>query len=189
MEILNSEDVDYVGPGPRRLHLASGNLADMAPGLQYLGIWCYPHQYSPEDNEVIRELDALGVSVESLERRPAYDFRPLLPCWISAQIHVPGVNFRHLLVWEPGSKLGVTSALPMVRDAFQALNLAAGHVGGENAAFLLWPGQGDDLPEDIFRMQFYRRCRSRRGAVGAISTCWSGRIRLAMRSAGSRNMR
>ena len=156
MNVLDTETVDHAGLGSRRLHLASGGPGDLPPDLRYLAIACDPGRYAPEDNEVIRELDALGVSVESLSYRPEFDFRPALPVWVSAPHHVEGISFDRLLVWEPGVREGeAASFLPAVREGFQALALVAGRAGAESAAFLHWPGTANDSPEGMFREQFF----------------------------------
>lgn len=158
MDIIDSVDVDHVDIDRRRVVLCSGSIASIPSDidLQYLVIACTPGHYAPEQDAVVAELEALGVRVAASERNYLLrDFRQTLPCWVTRAFTLSGVNFRHLVVWEPPSLPKEVTRLSDVQYAALTLNRIGGIAGGGSAMFLLWPPVGLETAHDMFRMQFF----------------------------------
>jgi hypothetical protein len=158
MNVIDTLPVDHPATDPRTLVLCSGDIASIPAniGLQYLVISAFADSYAPEHNPYAAELERLGVDLAALERNyRLHDFRPSMPCWVTSALNVPDVHFQHLLVWEPAVALETNHRLNEIQYAFQALSRLEGYTGGRSAVIALWPSVGDEVPADIFRMQFF----------------------------------
>lgn len=131
---LNRLVIDHIDVDVRELVLSRGTISelDTVDAIDYLLISSRSKDYDPAQGGWVAELYEAGISVEALEREPALDLRPLLPCWISKEIiRKPGHYFKRLVVFEPIDP--AESAAKDVWVAFQALRLFAGESAGADA--------------------------------------------------------
>jgi hypothetical protein len=165
MANLNSLRVDHLQPGSRVVNLSSGTLLEVLSDTptDYLIISSKPNDYHPAQGGAVQELSDLKVSVAELEKNPAMDFRPLLPCWVSSPITTHGIG--RLVVFEPHHTFIDQSTETW--KAFQAVKLFSGSATPSTVAVALFtsPERTDDpsvsSPKKIddpavrLRMAFY----------------------------------
>lgn len=156
MELLDQVPVDHFGTDTRQVTLHSSDLLGLykAP-VDYLMISSRPGDYDPSQGGWIEQLHGAGIVVADLERSPAIDFRPHLPCWISAaQPASEGWPFKRLLVFEPQD--AAETAGRDVWMAFQALRLFTGADGCQRvAATILSAAPGEADHDVMLRMMFF----------------------------------
>lgn len=127
MVYIDRLDVDHIGSGNRKIDLISGDIFEVIAneGMDYLLISSRSRNYDPAQGGLVAALAARGISVEELERQPAIDFRPSLPCWISQPLaDSQRLGFNRLAVFEP--KAPGINAPVQAWQAFQALRLFSG---------------------------------------------------------------
>ena len=103
MEFLDHTSVDHFGTDVRQVTLNRGDLLSLYnTPVDYLMVSSRPRDYDPAQGGWIEQLYGAGIAVADLERSPAVDFRPHLPCWISTVAPAAaGWPFKRLLVFEP----------------------------------------------------------------------------------------
>lgn len=156
MEFLDHVPVDHFGADARQVTLNQGDLLNLyATPVDYLMVSSRPHDYDPSQGGWIKQLYGAGIVVADVERSPAMDFRPHLPCWISAVSPASaGWPFTRLLVFEPQD--AAETAGRDVWMAFQALRLFTGADGCARVAATVLsaaPGQADH--DVMLRMMFF----------------------------------
>lgn len=157
MDVLDSLGIDHIGLEKRELILSKGDVAHLYQdaAVDYLIVSSLPNNYEPGQGGWIEQLVGHGIEVSALERECSVDFRPALPCWISAPSTVEqDWPFKRLVVFEPEN--AAQDAGSSLWKVFQAVQAFAGtDVPIRLAAPLLstQPGQAD--PAVILRMMFF----------------------------------
>ena len=156
MEFLDHTPVDHFGTDARQVTLNRGDLLSLYNTLvDYLMVSSRPRDYDPAQGGWIEQLYGAGIAVADLERSPAVDFRPHLPCWISTVAPAAaGWPFKRLLVFEPED--AAETAGRDVWMAFQALRLFTGGDGcARVAATVLSTAPGEADHDVMLRMMFF----------------------------------
>lgn len=157
MGLLDSLAIDHVGADVRELilrHVDLSHLYEDAAG-DYLIISILPNDYAPSQGGWVEQLAGHGIDVAALELDCAKDFRPALPCWISAPASAGvGWPFKRLVVFEPDNPARDTGVL--LGKVFQAVQAYAGEDLPLRLATPLLSTQPDQAdPDVVLRMTFF----------------------------------
>jgi TIR domain len=121
MKLIDTIEINS-GTDIRRLELLVGDLTEIPDEhrIDVLIVSAFPHDYVPTSSSLIGALDAKGLSVATLARRPEADLRSNFSCWISREIKpaIHGLSFRRLLCFEPAVRARPPE---LVGDIFRAL--------------------------------------------------------------------
>ena len=110
----------------RRLDLCIGDVTEGEAPVDLLCISAFPDDYTPTPQGVIGALAARGVSVESLARDKAHDWRTVWQCWASQPLADASAPTRRILCFEHGwaatSRLTTIGSAPdLVGNVFRAV--------------------------------------------------------------------
>ncbi|WP_166358006.1 ADP-ribosyltransferase [Pseudomonas akapageensis] len=157
MAYIDSLDVDHIESDDRKINLISGDIFEVlaSESVDYLLISTRAGNYDPVQGGLVKALAARGVSVEELERYPALDFRPMLPCWVSQPVAgSQSLGFNRLAVFEPNAP--DINAPVQAWKAFQALRLFNGAASTASAALpVLSSADGEANFRVMLRMLFF----------------------------------
>ncbi|WP_166361613.1 ADP-ribosyltransferase [Pseudomonas akapageensis] len=148
-------DVDHLGGDDREILLYVGDVFDVVADdpVDFFLVTCKLGDYSDSlANEVVYGLYRRNISVAELARRPAMDFRPFLPCWISQPIPDElNIGFRRLVVFEPEDTR--EDAAEQAWKAYQALRLFSGADASKTLAVHV--AESKEWVSILLRMNFF----------------------------------
>ncbi len=154
LQLLESLDV-YYGKSKRNVSLCSGDISelDTKEAVDYMAISTQPNFYLADSGTVLYSLNKKGVSVETLSKDKAVDYRPEIPCWISKE--VKGIQSGRLAIFEPNEPKN--SAYDLVTYVFSAIAMhEQGRTGDLKVAMpMLCTGKSGVDPIEMIEAIFF----------------------------------
>lgn len=123
MEHIASFDTSSLSGRPRTIDLYIGDATQADAPVDLLCISAFPNDYTPFRRGLIGSLRARGISIESLAREKAHDWRTVWQCWISQPLSHPiqrVLCFEH--AWSLSANATEHEAAPdLVGNIFRAI--------------------------------------------------------------------